>query len=39
MVARSGDIVLPGVYLLLHYVNLNDIDTTRQNNNMIRIIL
>ena len=34
-VARSGDIVLPGVYLLLHYVYPNDIDTPRQNNTMI----
>ena len=38
-VARSGDIVLPGVYLLLHYVYLNDLDTQRQKNNMIWIVL
>ena len=25
-VARSGDIVLPGVYLLSHYVRPNDVD-------------
>ena len=37
MVVRSGDIVLPGIYLLLHYVYPNDIDTPRQDNNMIRI--
>ena len=37
MVVRSGDIVLPGIYLLLHYVYPNNIDTPRQDNNMIRI--
>ena len=37
-VARSGDIVLPGVYLLLHYVYPIDVDTPRQNKNMIRIV-
>ena len=37
MVAHSGGIVLPGVYLLLHCSN--DVDTLRQNNNMIEIVL
>ena len=39
MVARSDDIILPRVYLLLQNVSPNDIDTPRQNNNMIWIVL
>ena len=39
MVARSGDIVLLGIYLLLHYVCPNDVDIPRQNNDMIQIVL
>ena len=38
-VVRSGDIVLLGGYLLLHYVYPNNVDTPRQNNNMIWIVL
>ena len=34
-VARSGDIVLFGVYLFLHYVYPNDLDNPRQDNSMI----
>ena len=39
MVARSGEIFLHGVYLLLYYVCPNDIDTSRQNDDMIWIVL
>ena len=38
-VVRSGDIVLLGGYLLLYYVYPNNVDTSRQNNNMIWIVL
>ena len=38
-VARSGDVVLPGIYLFLHCSYPNDLDTARQNNNMIWIVL
>lgn len=38
MVARSGDIILRGVCLLLHFVYRNGVDTPRQNDDMIRIV-
>ena len=31
MIMRSSDIVLSRVYLFLHYLYPNDIDTARQN--------
>ena len=36
MIACSGDIVLPGVYLSLCFVRQDSVNAPRQNNNMNR---